>query len=106
MLPLLRLSAGDAVHRRPVADRIARAADDLRLVLEIARHDGLAAGVWVGPAGVDSGDAQGAEPFDIECEFDYTESGHRSGQWPAGIHPSNDRRIPAAARLAGAGAQR
>src|SRR5205085_9698006 len=99
MLPLLRLPAGDAVHRRPAACGVARAADDLRLVLLVACHDGLEAGVRPGDVCVDSSDAQGAEPLHVECELDYTEGRQRSGERLGGFYQGDGRRIPAAARV-------
>src|SRR5258706_8119179 len=106
MLPVLRLSSGGPVHRRTVAGRTAFAGDDLWIVLQNARDDRMAIGLWARTKAVDSVDAQGAEPFDLERKFDDAEGCGRSCDRAAGLGAFYDRRIPAATRLGSAGAKR
>src|SRR6266567_9595585 len=106
MLPILRLSSGGPLHRRTVAGRAAFAGDDLWIVLQNARDDRMAIGLWAGAEALDSVDAKGAKPFDLERKFYDAEGGGRSCDRAAGLGAFNDRRIPAAARLGSAGAKR
>src|SRR6266404_1072851 len=106
MLPVLRLSSGRPVHRGTIAGRAAFAGDDLWILLQNERNDRMAIGLWARAEAVDSVDAQGAKPFDLERKFDDAEGCGRSCDRAAGLGAFDDRRIPAAARLGSSGAKR
>src|ERR1044071_2822568 len=99
MLPLLRISASRPIHGRPVAGGVAVACDDLRIVFQILRHDGLASGVRAWAKGVDRANAQGAESFDLKREFDHADGRPRSRDGAAGDYAFYDKRVPAPPRL-------
>src|SRR2546425_13299081 len=106
MLPVLRLSSGPPVHRGTIAGRAAFTSYDLWIVLQNACDDRMAIGLWARAEALDSVDAQGAKPFDLERKFDDAEGCGRSCDRAARLGAFDDRRIPAAARLDSAGAER
>src|SRR5215813_8345665 len=100
MLLALRLSSSRAVHRGSTERRTEGETLRLRIVFKIARDDRLASRLCACPKRMDWVDAQDSESFDVECEFDDAEGGHRSGYRASGIGAGDDRRVSAAARLA------
>src|SRR5436190_13902446 len=99
MLLVLCLSACHAVHSRTIARGAAVTRYDLRIFFQITRDDWLAPGIWVRPEAVDSVNAQGAEPLDLQRKLDDSEGSRRGGDRTSRAVARYARRIQTSSRL-------